>query len=238
MFVLVHVHTSANAFCFNRGFTRRWKKALDDFQRHCNQPVTIGTKNVHQIEFFWFNRYDCEEHDSKRRAITRDDLCNCPFEQRRWFNNTTDPLNITSVPGVLPTGLCTPGLVCKFTYSGKFLGFSTNEVHVQYSFDNTNPNVVMLSSMGSSVSLTTQRTPDWGWQLSNNDIVMRSMDEPGDRFASSDLLWKDLTSNIVMQERPPGVASIFNWREIPDDEELQFLLLWRNSWRAPVRHDS
>ena len=111
-------------------------------------------------------------------------------------------------------------------------------MEVKYSFHRTNPTIVVLSSMGSSDSLNLLRTPNWGWQLNNNDFIMRQMDEVGDMFASCDLLWKDMTSNLVMEERPPGVNSRFNWREIPNDEELQFSLPWRNSWRAPLRRQN
>lgn len=228
-------HADVTFTCYYRGFTRRWKKACNGFQQHLKHNGISSSTNTRQLHFFWFKRYKYEECDSKRRAITRDELCQCPFEQRRWFGHN-DQLNVRSAPDVLPTGLSTPGLDCRFTFYGKFLGYSRDEV--EYSFDGANPNIVLLSSVtGSRDFLTIRRTPDWGWQLSNNDFVFRSKDEPGDKFASSESLWKDLSSNIVMQERPPGVVSRFNWREIPDDEELQFLLPWRNSWRAPVRQN-
>lgn len=218
----------------NRGFRRRWNKALDDFRQNSTQSHNAQQTNISNGYVFWFNRYNFEENDSTRRAITRDELCQGPFEQRQWFSHN-DPLNVRSAQDVLPTGLVHQGLDCQFTYSGEFLGYSDNAVN--YSFDSTNPTIVMLSSMGSWDFLDVRRTPNWGWQLNNNDFVMRCMDEVGDMFASSDLLWKDMTSNLVMEERPPGVESRFNWREIPNDEELQFLLPWRNSWRAPLRRN-
>lgn len=219
----------------NRGFRRRWNIALDDFEQNVNQSNNTKNANNSHRHFFWFSRYNFEENDSTRRAITRDELCLGPFEQRRWFSHN-DPLNVRSAQDVLPTGLNQPGLDCQFTLSGDFLGYS--DMEVKYSFHRTNPTIVVLSSMGSSDSLNLLRTPNWGWQLNNNDFVMRQMDEVGDMFASCDLLWKDMTSNLVMEERPPGVNSRFNWREIPNDEELQFSLPWRNSWRAPLRRQN
>jgi hypothetical protein len=216
---------------------------LSDFERHCQQHVsrTDASNKQPNKHFFWFDRYDFEERDSLRRAITRDELCSRPFEQRRWFSHNpagwydelVTRVHVSYADDVQPTGLNHPGLDCQFTLSGDVLGYQNNPV--KYSlFDGTNANIRVLSSVGSWHYLVVQRTPGWGWQLNNADFVMRSIDEVGSSLSSAERLWKDLTSNIVMQERPPGVVSIFNWREIPDDEELQFHLPWRNSWRAPV----
>ena len=179
-------------------------------------------------------RYEFEECDASRRVITKDELCRYPFEQRRWFIHN-DALEVRSSHDILQTGLKCPGLECQFTLSGEFLGYSQHIV--KYSFDSMNPNIIMLSSMGTSDRLILTRTPNWGWQLISNDFVLRSMDEEGNKFATTEQLWIDLVSNLVMQERPPEVVSRFNWREIPDDEELQYLLPWRNSWRASVRQN-
>lgn len=214
---------------FNRGFSRRWKKALEDFDQHSRQTVTVDNHKKQHSHLFWFHRYEFEERDCKRRAITRDELCHHPFEMRQWFSHH-DPFDVRSAQNVLPSGLRQPCHIAKFTLDGVFLGPS--DMVVQYSFNSANPNTIVTSSRWARDLLTIRRTPDWGWQLNNNDFVMRSKDDEEGEFASSsELLWKDLTSNIVMEERPPGVESRFNWREIPDDEELQFEIPWRNSWR-------
>jgi len=212
------------------GFSRRWKEALDDFTSHHTSGMS-KTSELHQTQFFWLHRYDIEERDSSRRVITRDELCNYTFEVRRWFSQN-DPGDVRSLEDILSTGLNQQGRNCQFTYAGQFLGYSENVRN--YTFGGTTPlkphsQKITVSSMD---SFTVLRTPDWGWQLNSNNYVMRSYDEIGDKFASSELLWKDLNENLVMEQRPPQVVSRFNWREIPDDEDLQTILPWRNSWRT------
>jgi hypothetical protein len=147
---------------------------------------------------------------------------------RQWFRHL-DPADVQSRWGILPSGLRQPGNVATFTMDGLFLG--PTDFDVKYSFDSANPNTIVISSGSSRGVFTFRRTPYWGWQLNNNDFVMRSKDDEGGEYASSELLWEDLTSSIILQERPPGVESRFNWREIPNDEEIQFEIHWRNSWR-------
>ncbi|KAL3781826.1 hypothetical protein HJC23_011135 [Cyclotella cryptica] len=89
------------------------------------------------------------------------------------------------------------------------------------------PNIVIVSSMNAREHLVVHRTSTWGWQMQNDDFVLRSVVEEGGKFASPDQLWKDLTSIIVLQERPPDIQSRIMWREIPEDEDLKYFLSWR-----------
>ncbi|KAL7488231.1 hypothetical protein ACHAW6_013815 [Cyclotella cf. meneghiniana] len=237
--------------CYSRwkekwGFRRRWEKALYNFhQQHQQQLEPNQSKKVHQTQrdfsnsnpsypqYFWFQRYEFEERDSLRATITVDELCQCPYERRRWFGHN-DPLNVRSMSDVLPTGLNHPGIICQFTFSGHILGYSHNTV-TTYSLNNDNRNIVLALSTDAQEHLVVRRTSNWGWQMQNDDFVLKSVDEEGGQFASADQLWKDLTSNIVLQERPPDIQSRFLWREIPDDDDLKYLLPWRNSWRARDR---
>jgi hypothetical protein len=230
-------------YVLNRGFKRRWEKALHDCQEYTQQQS--NSANMQSRQFFWYNRYKFEETDSTRTNISIDELCQQPFEQRRWFGTSApqtglfehqrdDPLNIFghtvyTLPDVLLTGLKSPGLDCQFTYSGSFLGHS--DYNVTYSLDEANSEVV-LSCEGVQDRLIVRRTPCWGFQLNSVDVVLRSLDDKDGEYASSEKLWADLTNNLVMQERPADEVSAYNWREIVDDEELQFELPWRNSWRA------
>eukprot|EP00804_Cyclotella_cryptica_P020155 CCRYP_014918-RA/>CCRYP_014918-RA protein AED:0.02 eAED:0.02 QI:35/1/1/1/1/1/2/256/419 len=219
------------------GFRRRWEKALRDFHlqqqqqletnqsKYRNQSRSNSSKrNSSHQPYFWFDRYDFEERDSLRATITIDELCQCPYERRRWFGHS-DPLNIRSMRNLLPTGLTSPGNNCQFTFSGNILGYSHN--NVTYSLDNSNPNIVIVSSMNAREHLVVHRTSTWGWQMQNDDFVLRSVVEEGGKFASPDQLWKDLTSIIVLQERPPDIQSRIMWREIPEDEDLKYFLSWR-----------
>lgn len=212
------------------GFSRRWKRALDDFNNFQYKSGTSKTSELHQSQFFWLRRYDTEECDSSRRVITRDELCSYTFEVRRWFSQNA--LDVRSLECILTSGLNQHGKNVQFTFAGEFLGYSKNVR--KYSLGGANPLKPQSIAVSSMDSFTVLRTTDWGWQLNSYNYVMRSVDDIGDKFASPELLWKDLNENLVMEQRPPEVVSRFNWREIPDDEELQSILPWRNSWRTAV----
>ena len=189
----------------------------------------FSNRNSSYPQYYWFQRYEFEERDSLRATITVDELCQCPYEKRRWFGHN-DPFDVRSMRDVLPTGLTSPGIICQFTFSGHILGYSHNTL--TYSLENDNRNIVLFVSTGARERLIVRRTSNWGWQLQNDDFVLRSVDGEGGKFGSADQLWKDLTSNMVLQERPTEIQSRFLWREIPDDDDLKYLLPWRNSWRA------
>ena len=69
------------------------------------------------------------------------------------------------------------------------------------------------------------RLTNWGWELQDdNSNLFRAIDEENNR----DEIWKDLTANIIVQERPEWAEVKrthfeVNYREVPDDEDCKAL---------------
>mmetsp|Transcript_1851 Transcript_1851/g.1989 ORF Transcript_1851/g.1989 Transcript_1851/m.1989 type:complete len:493 (-) Transcript_1851:124-1602(-) len=97
-------------------------------------------------------------------------------------------------------------------------------------------------------NLTVHRLLNWGWELRGSDYVLRAIDthsnsaivvgssssssSPGSatRTTASELtlLWEDLTTNLVLEEKPDWVTARtpYQYREIPDDDDYKILLDW------------
>lgn len=154
-------------------------------QREANSP---------QTQHFWFDRYEFEEADSKRTAITIAELCQSKFEQRRWFLRSRwvrrSEYAVTS-DDIIESDLHRSAGKCFFTQSGIVIGFS---------FSDSGYNLAgSLVTLNSNEILVVCRTPAWGWQLYNGNVVLRLLDEGGKYFDPGEL-WKDLISTIVVQE--------------------------------------
>ncbi len=91
-------------------------------------------------------------------------------------------------------------------------------------------------------SLVVARRPNWGWELRGSKSILRALDNDNNnnlhldgKEAAADeeynerMLWSDLTTNMIIQERPGWITTNYrtrwetNYREIPDDEDCKML---------------
>ena len=92
-----------------------------------------------------------------------------------------------------------------------------------------------LSSNSSSSrieSLVVGRLPNWGWELRGANSIFRALDDDNNNGEEEDIerrLWEDLTTKMIIQERPGWITTNYrtrwetNYREIPDDEDCKML---------------
>ncbi len=89
--------------------------------------------------------------------------------------------------------------------------------------------------------LVVGRLPNWGWELRGSNSIFRALGDGSIRNNNrhieggattddeNDKLWEDLTSNMIIQERPGWITTnsrtrwVTNYREIPDDEDCKML---------------
>ena len=87
--------------------------------------------------------------------------------------------------------------------------------------------------------LVVGRLPNWGWELRGSNSIFRALDDGNNNNRhieggattddEDDKLWEDLTSNMIIQERPGWITTNSrtrwetNYREIPDDEDCKIL---------------
>ena len=100
------------------------------------------------------------------------------------------------------------------------------------------------SSLSTAVTLerlVVGRLPNWGWELRGSNSIFRALGDGSIRNNNrhieggattddeDDKLWEDLTSNMIIQERPGWITTnsrtrwVTNYREIPDDEDCKML---------------
>jgi len=202
------------------GYKMRWERALENF-------------TLQPDEHYWLDTYNNEEEDAKRTYLTLDELCKLSFDWRRWFRNQPE------------NGLLTTALEMSFARDVVF----TEDGHLSYRhafiegvtadwiandrenitflrLQNTQYNVPVTQGLRerSWAQLLVMRRINWGWELRDDFCILRAVAEE----TTLDELWEDLTSNIIVQERPKWLETTrspyeCNHREIPDDEDCKAL---------------
>lgn len=188
------------------GFKMRWERALENF---ILQPD----------EHYWMNVYNNEEEDAKRTYLTRDELSKLTFNWRSWF--TPRPQN-----GLLLTGLRRSLLNVVFCDDGQLLSGKSfiRESEWKTKDDDNITYLSLIDQQCGSAQVHVIRLRNWGWELRDDNQILRAVDKEG----NLDELWEDLTSNIMVQERPEWVEVTrtrfeVNCREVPDDEDYKAL---------------
>mmetsp|Transcript_2263 Transcript_2263/g.5253 ORF Transcript_2263/g.5253 Transcript_2263/m.5253 type:complete len:407 (+) Transcript_2263:114-1334(+) len=206
-------------------FKKRWKCALDKFLTQSGQH-------------FWMKAYEDEEEDAKRNHIICQELSEMAFDYRQWFSFTLFRNQPDNMRDVLPTGLRN-SLAQDVVFSDNGDVQTSREWLRRLSWKSVNSNndgtlseirLWFESNVRRVVgeSLTVHRLKNWGWELRGSDYVMRAID---DSHSSEEELWGDLTSKIVLEEKPDWVEAHrspypYQYREIPDDEDYKILLDW------------
>ncbi len=88
-----------------------------------------------------------------------------------------------------------------------------------------------ISSTSRIESLVVGRLPNWGWELRGSNSIFRALDDnnKGEEKDNERMLWEDLTTKMIIQERPGWITTNYrtrwetNYREIPDDEDCKML---------------
>ena len=178
-------------------------------------------------ERFWMKLYEAEERDARRTMIRAKELSHMKFDLRQRFSLRDFRNQPNNMRDLLPTGL-------RRSISRDVVFAEGGEMRSSQSWASTrkwtlkNNEILWTAPSGSSIEcFRINRLPDdWGWELSGNDFVMRSI--------SDDVVianWWDLTSTIVIEERctwvtPTRAPNEYSYREIPDDEAIKATLDW------------
>eukprot|EP00571_Detonula_confervacea_P015978 CAMPEP_0172306770 /NCGR_PEP_ID=MMETSP1058-20130122/7772_1 /TAXON_ID=83371 /ORGANISM="Detonula confervacea, Strain CCMP 353" /LENGTH=397 /DNA_ID=CAMNT_0013018755 /DNA_START=62 /DNA_END=1255 /DNA_ORIENTATION=+ len=198
------------------GFAKRWERALENFQTQYNQH-------------FWMQSYHNEEEAAKMNFLTRDELSTMTFDYRQWFSFTLFHNQPQNMRDVLPTGL-RDSLAKDVVFSSTGAMFSQRDWFRRLAWKSNNDDGAItqvslkLTSNGSLVEIfTVYRLLNWGWEIRGSDSILRAVDEEGDTN-----LWKDYTTQIVVQDKPEWVEQHrssypYYFREIPDDEDCKAL---------------
>ena len=177
-------------------------------------------------EHFWMRLYEAEERDSRRTRVRARELSHMRFDFRQWFSLQDFRNQPNNMRDLLPTGL-------RRSISRDVVFAEGGEMRSSQGWVSTrrwtlkNNEILWTAPSGSSVEcFRISRLPDWGWCLSGNDFVMRSI---SDDVVIAD--WWDLTSKIIIEERCAWVAPTrapheYNYREVPDDEAIKATLDW------------
>lgn len=222
------------------GFQKRWKRALEGEQRMISETDSSNCGRLGKNQYFWFERYQDEEMDSKRVAITADELCDLIFDYRNWFSLE----NFIRQPGhlrdVLPTGLKNSiATDFRFTPNGTVLSQSLRCQRAECPRWSLCVRAVaqvhIMTSVGSRIHETynVHRLFTWGWELRSARSVMRAIDNEDVSASKCDQpdLWSDLRGTLMLQEKPEWILPKrtpypYSYREVPDDEDLKNLLHW------------
>ena len=177
-------------------------------------------------ERFWMRMYEAEERDATRTRIGARELSRIKFDFRQWFSVQDFRNQPNNMRDLLPSGLrrsISRDVV--FAEGGSMRSSQGWASTRRWTLEDNE--VRWRAPSGSSVEcFRVSRLPDWGWELSGNDFVMRSI--PDDVVCQS---WYDLTSAIVIEERCAWVAPTrapheYSYREVPDDEAIKATLAW------------
>ena len=206
------------------GFEKRWEQALAKFQE------TQQNNN----EQYWMEAYQKEELDSKRMSLPIEELCCLTFDFRQWFSFARFRNQQENMRDVLPTGLRESFAQAVFDRNGT-ISSERDWLRSRLVWKSNNDKSISqirlkVESSGSSVEhFTVRRTNDWGWELWGGDYILRAVDRDNDEDLEK--LWLDMTSNIIVDERPEWIQANrgpypYNFREIPDDEDCKLMLDW------------
>lgn len=177
-------------------------------------------------ECLWMRLYEAEERDASRTRIRPRELSHMRFDLRQWFSLRDFRSQPDNMRDLLPTGL-------RRSISRDVVFAEGGEMRSSQGWASTRRwtlrgnEILWTAPSGSSVEcFRINRLPDWAWELSGNDFVMRSI---SDDVVIAD--WWDLTSTIVIEERcawvsPTRAPHDYNYREIPDDEGIKATLDW------------
>jgi len=210
------------------GFERRWDRAckyFDSYQSKLVNSMSFGKRSLSST-YFWHERYEFEQNDSKRVEISLAELRKIKFECRRWFSVRGLIRQPDNLRDLLPTGLRTSFATdIRFSDDGSVIDESGIFRDCTWSFHKKG---IKLTSPTTSSHFRISRLPNWGWQIWDSDFVFRGRND--DR--SLDItLWNDFLSHLIIQQRPEWInterASYpYEYREIPDDEDVMSLLRW------------
>ena len=203
------------------GFEKRWQRAVNDFMDQY-EPQSRTTS-----QYFWHDRYQFEERDGTRTSTSVEELCSMTFQCYQWFDTTGLLRQSDHMRDVMPTGLgkdC--GSIVRFFHNGLF-SYVIKERECPsgaYTFSVDGEAISM-----NGLRLRTHRLPSWGWEMTSDLMVMRSINDEGGNNLGG--LWDDLISCMTLQQRPDWITTTlglypYNYREIPEDADLMSLLPW------------
>lgn len=206
------------------GFHRRWESAIEDFHLF-NQYEE--NRNSSGITSFWRERYFEEEQDATRRSIGLRELNSLKFDFRFWIGQpTVIGERIVVRSGLLQSASRDVRFQSDendnnwernedFLYRGTLSGHPCQEPGIEWFMNDSS-----IIQWGFSPNLwprgEIRRTPDWGWEIRNPNVVMRAIDplpstdvdeekEESDQDYADNSLWEDLINsleNVPMRNAP------------------------------------
>ena len=200
------------------GYEKRWERALQSF-------------DVQSDEHYWMQTYHNEEEDAKRNHLTPNELHEMTFDYRMWFSFRLLRRQPGNMRDVLPTALRkTVASDLVFGEMGNVRTDTPSFSDLIWKSDNDEIiSQITIEGFGNRkcYPLTVARLPNWGWELRGDCFLIRAVDKEDDTVEK---LWQDLTSKIIVQEKPEWIKETrnggqypYNYREIPDDEDCKML---------------
>lgn len=198
------------------GYNNRMNQAmLDAKEDDANDNIRIIHPTIRQYpapvpkDSFWYRRYWKEHKLSSTNTITLQELCGVSWSYCRWFKRPR-----RHEPSLLRSGLMKPSSnSTRFCYDGIVRGAGGED---------TQP--FCLKEGGSIVhtcelafyhcparTLRVRRLSNWGWELHNQYVVLRSIDEDGHAG-----IWDDYKHTLCTELKQPGVVS----RRYEDDDKI------------------
>lgn len=198
------------------GYNNRMNQAmLDAKEDDANDNIRIVHPTIRQYpapvpkDSFWYRRYWKELKLSSTNTITLQELCGVSWSYCRWFKRPH-----RHEPSLLRSGLMKPSSnSTRFCYDGIVRGAGGED---------TQP--FCLKEGGSIVhtcelafyhcparTLRVRRLSNWGWELHNQYVVLRSIDVDGHAG-----IWDDYKHTLCTELKQPGVVS----RRYGDDDKI------------------
>eukprot|EP00579_Thalassiosira_antarctica_P024936 CAMPEP_0202013300 /NCGR_PEP_ID=MMETSP0905-20130828/25756_1 /ASSEMBLY_ACC=CAM_ASM_000554 /TAXON_ID=420261 /ORGANISM="Thalassiosira antarctica, Strain CCMP982" /LENGTH=337 /DNA_ID=CAMNT_0048572799 /DNA_START=11 /DNA_END=1024 /DNA_ORIENTATION=- len=234
--------------CYTRwkgkwGFHLRWKNALKDHfysleQEKTKQPSQDEPKPANN---FWKSRYFFEEQDATRNLILAEELETLVFDFRFWIGQpTVIDGRIVVKSGLLESAssevrFSKPTQVCErseeedisgamWSARGCLTGHPCKEPGIEWFLDELSgivqwgfvPNLWPQGSV--------QRVDNWGWQIQNPNVVLRSIDpSPSPAIISEVSEWDETKLDEIERECSKNHGKIVTrhhlWKDLLDTLE-------------------
>ena len=205
------------------GFHRRWESAIEDFHLFNQYEENRSSSGILS---FWRERYFEEEQDATRRSIGLRELNSLVFDFRFWIGQpTVIGERIVVRSGLLQSASREVRFQSDendnwernedFLYRGTLSGHPCREPGIEWFMNESS-----IIQWGFSPNLwprgEIRRTPTWGWEIRNPNVIMRAIDplpstdvdkgkEESDQDYADNSLWGDLIDsleNVPMRNAP------------------------------------
>ncbi|KAL7538643.1 hypothetical protein ACHAXR_008722 [Thalassiosira sp. AJA248-18] len=228
--------------CFQRwkgkwGFHPRWEKALVDYSDSLNQKQQQSQESA---DNFWKARYFFEEQDATRKLILAEELESLVFDFRFWIGQPT----VVDGRIVVKSGLLdSASSEVKFVGSshggrseeedvmgpswnarGHLTGHPCKEPGIEWFLDEKSGTVQWGFVPNLWPQGNVQRLDNWGWQIQNPNVVLRSIEPiPSSPTIPKIIEWDETKLDEIEKECSKNLGEIDTanhmWKDLLDTVE-------------------